>query len=344
MLVASGGKLVALAEDQEQPRELWDYPTRGQIPGSPAVGPDGNIRIHSTDGHLHCVTAQGEQAWPPARVGEPLGWASPLVDEDNHTWVCSYSGGLIKVDHRGGRASGPFFRSRQKFDSTGVIKNGVMYVGAEDAFVYAVRLSGSRGKNEWNHVKDHGKTDWFINTGIAVYKDYFIVAGRDEYLYCFADDGVRHWRVHLRGQMLGSPVMDEAGNIYVGVSLEKRGERSSGQLVCVAASSHQVRWEYEAAAAIESSPVIGDDGVIYFGDNAGFVHAVDGNGKRQWKCGVGSPVRSAGTITAAKRVVFGTDRGDLVALCCDSHGLLKGGWPKYMGSLGQSGRSHVAGK
>jgi len=336
MLVCLGRRLVAFTEHEEEPRELWDYPTRGHIPGSAIVGRDGNIRVHSGDGMLHSIKPDGQQAFA-AKVGQPLGWASPLVDNDEHTLISAYSGGILKIDANGGRPNQPFFRSRQKFDSTGVIHQGVLYIGAEDAFVYAIRLAGSRGRNEWNQDKHHGKTEWFINTAIAFHDGLFVVAGRDEYLYAFDDKGQQIWRVHLRGQMLGSPVIDGEGNIYVGVSLEKRGEESHGTLVCVKGASHAVSWEYDAGAAIESTPVIGDDGMLYFGDNDGVIHAINLDGQRQWTQHVGSPVRSAGTITPSKRVLFGTDRGCLVALACSSSGLAKGGWPKFLGSLEQSG-------
>jgi len=35
--------------------------------------------------------------------------------------------------------------------------------------------------------------------------------------------------------------------------------------------------------------------------------------------------------------VFGNDRGLLVGLKCSSQAVATGGWPKYMGTLGQSG-------
>lgn len=336
MLVCLGKRLVALTEHEEKPRELWDYPTRGHIPGSAIVGGDGRIRVHSGDGMLHCITPEGEQAFA-TKVGEPLGWASPVVDNDDHTLISAYSGGLLKVDSKGTHTSQAFFRSRQKLDSTGVIHGGVLYIGGEDAFVYAIRLAGSRGRNEWNQDKNDGKTEWFINTAIAFHDGLLVVAGRDEYLYAFDDKGQQIWRVHLRGQMLGSPVIDGDGNIYVGVSLEKRGEESSGTLVCIKGTSHAVSWEYDTGASIESTPVIGDDGMLYFGDNDGVIHGIDLDGKMQWTQDVGAPVRSAGTITPSKRVVFGTDRGNLVALAVSSGGLAKAGWPKYLGTLGQAG-------
>ena len=336
LLACLGKRLVAFTEHEEDCRELWDYPVRGHIPGSPIVGRDGNIRVHSSDGMLHCVTPDGQQDFA-AKVGQPLGWASPLVDNDSHTLVSSYSGGLLKIDSKGARSNQAFFRSRQKLDSTGVIHHGTLYIGGEDAFVYAIRLAGSRGRNEWNQDKNHGKTEWFINTAIAYFNELFIVAGRDEYLYAFDDKGQQIWRVHLRGQMLGSPVVDGEGNIYVGVSLEKRGEESRGTLVCVKGTSQAISWEYEAGAAIESTPVIGDDGMLYFGDNEGVIHALDLDGQVKWTQNVGSPVRSAGTITPTKRVVFGTDQGVFVALASSSSGLAKEGWPKFLGTSTQSG-------
>lgn len=334
-----GRTLVALKEEQGEVKELWEYPLGGRAPGSPSLGGDGRLRVHTSDGKLHCVSNTGEQVWAPVDVGEPLGWASPVVDDEEHnTWVSSYTGGLIKIDAGGMRKKRPYFYSRQKFDSTGLIHQNVLYVGAEDGFVYAVELQGSRGSNRWDPLADEGKTGWFVNSAPALTPDSsIIVAGRDEYLYAFDLQGKQLWKIHLRGQMLASPVVDAKGDIYVGVTLLKSGQPARGKLVCINGSSHRVRWEYKAEGAVESTPVIGDDETVYFGDNEGKVHAVGFDGQSRWVQDVGSPVRSAGTIPAKNRLLFGLDKGTLVALVCSSQGLAGQGWPKYMGSLEQSG-------
>ncbi|MCE9545242.1 MAG: PQQ-binding-like beta-propeller repeat protein [Planctomycetia bacterium] len=335
---AVGRKLFALEERDGAIRSAWEYTTGGQIPGSPALGGDGRLRVHSGDGLLHCVTTSGEAAFPPADVGEPLGWASPVIDSQNNTWVCLYNGGLLRVDPRGVRGTTPFVRTRQKFDSTPLIRGGVLYVGAEDAYVYAIPLDASRGRNQWDHNGGHGKTEWFINSSPALSpQPALIVAGRDEFLYAFDLDGSLLWRLHLRGQMLGSPIVTADGDVLVGVSLQRRGEAGQGKLVCVDGRAHRVRWEYKAEGPIESTPVLGSDGVAYFGDNHGAVHAVDAGGQKVWIANVGSAVRSAGAIVGPGRLVFGLDTGTLVALACSSPGVATGGWPKYMGTLGQSG-------
>jgi len=338
LYAALGNQVVALQEIDGKVEAIWKYTTEGHIPGSPSLGPDGFLRVHSGDSKLHIISPTGEEAFPPVDVGEPLGWASPLVDDDGETWICAYGGGLLKVTSQGSFNRKPFFRSRQRFDSTGLIYKGIYYVGSEDGFVYAISTKGVRGRVTWDHLHGQGKTGWFINASPAITpNESLVVAARDEYLYGFRLSGKRIWKVHLRGQMLASPVVSATGDIYLGVSHTKLHGHREGKLVCVGDEPHQVKWEYKAQGAVESTPVIGEDGIIYFGDNAGSIHAVDPEGNRLWLQNVGSPVRSAGTICSPHRVVFGLDNGTLVALQCASEKIAEGGWPKYMGTLGQSG-------
>jgi len=338
MYAAIGSALYALSDGETAPTVVWKQVTGGNIPGSPVVGADGRVRVHASDGKLHCFTATGEAAYPPVDVGEPLGWASPVVDGQGNTWICLYNGGLLRVDPRGVRSPTPFFRTRQKFDCTPLIRGDKLYVGAEDGFVYAIDLAASRGRNQWDPLSGGGKTEWFINSSPALSpQGALIVAGRDEFLYAFDFDGKVMWKLHLRGQMLGSPVVSGEGDVLVGLSFIRRGQTGQGKLVCVESRGQRVRWEYAADGAVESTPVIGDDGLIYFGDNSGSVHAVQPDGRKAWTAQVGSAVRSAGTVSPAGRVVFGTDSGALVALNCASKSIADAGWPKYMGTSGQSG-------
>lgn len=335
---ALGNTLYGLVEEPGSAKVLWEYPTEGHIPGSPSLGPDSNLRVHSGDGKLHCVNLDGDEVFTTDDVGEPLGWASPLADDESNTWICAYHGGLLKIDSKGDRRRQPFFRTRQKFDSTGIIYKGIYYVGSEDGFVYAISTNGMRGRITWDHLAGHGKTDWFINSAVVLTPDeVIVVAGRDEHLYGFQLSGKKAWKVHLHGQLLGSPVVSADGDVYVGVSTSRPNRRGAGKLVCIGSSPHKIKWEYKAQELVESTPVIGDDGIVYFGDNAGSIHAVDAAGNRQWLRNVGVAVRTPGTIPCPHRVVFGTDKGVLVGIQCSSRGLAEGGWPKYMGTLGQSG-------
>ena len=338
MYLCSQNKLLAFREQNGRLQPLWTYETGERIPGSPVIGSDGNLRVHSGDEHLHIVTPAGQRLCDPALVGQPLGWAAPLVDDQNTTWICGYHGGLIRVDAAGRADERPFFRGRQRFDSTGLIHQGVLYVGAENACVYAIQLNGDRGTNLWDHLAERGRTGWFINSALALAPGpVLVVASRDDRLHGFQMDGRRLWSVEMDGQMLGSPVIDSDGSVYVGLSIVHGREQPRGALVRVDSLSHKVRWRYDTEAAVESTPVIGDDGIVYFGDNNGGIHAVDSDGRAAWTEKVTTGVRSPGALPGPERVVFGLEDGTFAALRCSSQKLRPGAWSKYLGNCRHAG-------
>jgi len=316
----------------------WKYVTAGLIPHSPAIGPDNNVRVHSCDGHLHVVDPDGHRVFDPVVVGEPLGWASPLVDPENNTWICRHEGGLARVGPSGQVASRPFLRTRRRFDCTGLIHGGILYVGSDDHYLIALPITGDLGQNSWENSADRGRTCGAIHSPVALTgAPELLVVSQDDHLYSFSLDGQQRWAVPLPGQALGSPVVDEDGTIYLGISQTPRNREASGILLAIDPVSHQVKWQYRAEAPIESTPVIGDDGILYFGDNGGTIHAIDGAGKRIWTAEFESPVRSAGTIIAEKLVAFGLDNASFVVLKCSSRRLRPKGWPKLLGARDQTG-------
>ena len=331
-------RLFCLTEEDGKVKMLWEYVTGSRAPGPVVVSPDDTVRLHCSDGYLHSIeAASGRQTWPPACVGDPLGYAIPVVDMVGNTWISAADGGLIKVDSMGAVQKPRYFRSREKFDSPGVIAHGVLYIGSESGYVFAIDLREQRGSSLWNHAADQGYVGSVRAAPAMTAEGILILAGQDEHLYGFSPTGSLHWRTQVPGQVLGSPVFDRYGHIYVGVSQAPRGLEPRGLLVCLDGNSHKLRWEYRAAGPVESTPVIGDDDLIYFGDNTGELHAVTFHGRAQWTVNVGSPVRSAGTILAPERLAFGLDNETLLVLNCTSKGLAAEGWPKIGRTRGQCG-------
>lgn len=329
---------MALVEEDKKPKLLWEYVIGSRAPGPVVLGPQDTLRLHCCDGFLHCLdAATGKQVWSPAGVGEPLGYAVPVTDRDGNTWVSLHDGGLARVDYQGRIQDPPFFRSRHKFDSPAVIADGVLYVGSELGYLFAIDIRGECGENRWNHAADQGYVGVVRSAPLVTPDKVIVVAGQDEFLCGVAPVGALAWRTQMPGQVFGSPVADRNGHIYLGLCQAPRGMDPRGALVCIDGNSHKVRWEYRTAAPVESTPVIGGDDLIYFGDNAGTIHAVNFFGKAQWTADVDSPVRSAGTLLAPKRLAFGLDNESLVVLDCSSGGLAAEGWPKVGRTLGQSG-------
>ena len=207
-----------------------------------------------------------------------------------------------------------YLRSPVQFNSTGIIWDNTLYVGGEDQFVHAIDLAKNLGRELWDESQNHGRTGWYINSALAVLSDRtLIVASRDDHLYNFALDGTLRWKVKLPGQALGSPVVDAENCIYLGLSQVERGS-----LAAIDSRTQRVMWSYQAERPVESTPAIGADGLVYFGDNGGTVHAVNAEGSAVWMEPLGVPIRSSATFLRDQRLVFGLENGLLIALECDS--------------------------
>ena len=322
-------RLVALVEEDKQPKLLWEYVIGSRAPGPVVLGPQDTLRLHCCDGYLHCLdAATGKQDWSPAAVGEPLGYAVPVVDRDGNTWVSSNEGGLAKIDYQGRIQKPPFFRSRQKFDSPAVVFEGVLYVGSEIGYLFAIDLAAERGANQWNQATDQGYVGVVRSAPLVTPDSTIVVAGQDECLYGVARVGTLAWKTQMPGQILGSPVADRHGHIYLGLSQVPRGMDPRGVLVCLDGNSHKVRWEYRTAGAG------GIDARHWRRRRDLFRRQRQRDSRREllgkalWTADVGSPVRSAGTMLAPQRLAFGLDNESLVVLDCSSGGLAAEGWPK----------------
>jgi outer membrane protein assembly factor BamB len=326
-------------EDAEEGvRVSWKYRTGGAIPGSPCLCGDGSLRVHSEDGRLHGISSDGRALWAPVPVGAPLIHASPVVDEEGKTWICGCQGGLLCVDASGKTARKPFYDAAAVFDSTGILWNSTFIVGSEDHYLHAVDLSGSRGKETWNLREGKGETGWYVNSSPAAASGpVFVVAGIRNVLFGFSTQGEKLWEAPCRGQTLGSPAVDGDDRVYLGLGRDSEEDKPSGALACFDLRQQGFVWHFSTRAPVESTPVVGDDGTIYFGDDSGCIYAVDNQGESIWTYEHRIAIRTKGALAGPGKLVFGDDNGELIALHCDSKSLAKG-WPKYMGSSSQTGQ------
>ena len=257
--------------------------------------------------------------------------------QTNRTWIAQSTGGIISIDADGELARRRFYRTRRRFDCTGVIRDGLLYIGGEDHFVHAINLTGERGENVWKDSPDAGRTGGSINCPLVVSGSELLVISQDGLLHAFDWNGLSRWSVPIAGQVFGSPVVDPEGTILVGVSQTPRHQPMAGLIVAIDGATHKTRWEFKVDAPIESTPVIGDDGIIYFGDNNGTLYALRSPNDVIWKASFDAQIRSGGTFLSPNVVAFGLDDGSLVALKCSSGGLASKGWPKLQRTFGQSG-------
>ena len=159
-------------ESEDKPKILWEYVTGKHVPGPVVLGPNKTSCLHATDGYRAASTAStGKQNWPPACVGEPLGYAAPGGGASRATSGSAASkAGILKVDPRGHlQKPGMFFRSRQKFDSAGhPRRRSALRPRPKAATVFAIEAAGERGKSLWSHAGNHGFAGWCVHRAPAM--------------------------------------------------------------------------------------------------------------------------------------------------------------------------------
>ena len=78
--------------------------------------------------------------------------------------------------------------------------------------------------------------------------------------------------------------------------------------------SGKIKWKYKAGSTIGLSPVIGEDGTIYFGSRDKYFYAVNTNGILKWKFKTEGAIFSPPSLSSDGTLYFGSQDGYLYAL------------------------------
>ncbi len=258
-------------------------------------------------------------------------------------------------------------RVRASLSSPALSSDGtIIYAGGSDGQLYAydAETGDPVGTNELNHVLHLGGGTAYAPLVDADETVYVALSGgllvavtnglTDDFQLAY---GVK-WRVRSPRAMVGSPVMDEDGVVYVG-SLDHRlravrpdGSVSwtfqSGQditsspvldpdgninfgagrsLFIVAPAGGQL--SVTRGPAILGTPVVSEDGTIYFGSSDRYLYGVNGSGTNalRWRRGAGGAVRTSPAIGVTGNIFFGSDSRRVH--CLNTNGVIPPGtsWP-----------------
>ena len=162
--------------------------------------------------------------------------------------------------------------------------------------------------NEWvcvgaNYNGFKGTCPVFSPDGKTV---YIITFNKTTCLYAFnVETGEKTW-VYEPSAVSGSynplTVNPVTGDIYFGTT-------TAGQFYCVNASG-SLKWKFDGAGSMKSAaPAVNKDGsVVYVGDNAGNIFALDAaSGAKKWQAALGSA--TAGLLVNGNELVAGATNG-----------------------------------
>lgn len=182
---------------------------------------------------------------------------------------------------------------------------GHIIVGSDDAFLYALSATNLSRAWSWSPT-DTANPGWGTP---AINGDKIYIASDADTLY-YLQDAIsscsRLGAAVLPAPVSGAPVIDRSG--YVLVALE------NGILYKFEPTLQSPVWVDTIRFNIAlTSPVIDEAGVIYVGDDSGYVTAVNENGIVKWTQMV-DPAGISGMAVGVTRLYVGTGYGKLVAL------------------------------
>ena len=290
-----------------------------------SIGPDGTIYIgeafhlwkgSTTTGFSVPGHERKLYAFDPDRT---VKWTFGVGPRDIATHISIDPNGIVYF----GTAKGPYEQAECHFyavspegqekwfvllSSSGTIlsaalaEDGTLYIGGDTL----IALNPEDGSLKWEYDI---QTTTSIAAAPAVGRDGTMYVctrpgARENYSKLFAihPDGTKKWELDV-GVMETSPALSEVGTIYITswVPESTRAEPGIKTGLTAITPDGRVLWSYETRFpdwhfnpdqrgmpwGSDSSPIVGADGTVYFGTDAGLVYAVNDDGTLKWTFGAG---------------------------------------------------------
>lgn len=349
--------LIALDVATGAPR--WRFALgSAEVRSSPAVAADGSVTVlverrNSSPAlpqfELVRLSATGVQSWrrplgaPGARVD--VGFSAPTIAVDGSVYVATDS--LYKVTSAGEIAWSALSTGEDLRASAALGANGTVYFASHNVPLTA--LHPDSGRVLWSlplGINDHVLATPAIGGDGAIY-----IATNACVLHAVEPTGTLRWRFDATAfgancNMRSSPAIGSDGTIYLGT---KDGEPAAVMLAV--RPNGTLRWAFLPPGLpsdvpfshfdIYSSPAIGEDGTLYFGQEFGRIYAIDAEtGAEEWMVEARTGITWSSPVLTAQGVLIISDLdGTVYALTTASQGLdATAPWPRYRGGNASTGR------
>jgi len=234
--------------------EKWWY-NIGSTPGlcpSCIVGRDGTIYCHSDNGSIYAINPDGTLKWQFSTSSSIQAW--PSLGHDG-TIYAGNEAGIFFAINRNGTEKWRYTDSNPIRTDIAVAEDGTIYYCA-GGFLKALSSSGSF---LWNTPNVGAERPSIGPDGTIV-----VCKGGRGYI-AYYPNGNERWRWHNDRNTLCKAAISADGTVY--------GATWDSYIRAIDIEDGSLKWSYDTGNWIESNPMIGDDGTLYFGSNDGKMYA-----------------------------------------------------------------------
>ncbi|OUL60450.1 PQQ-binding-like beta-propeller repeat protein [Flavobacterium sp. AJR] len=188
------------------------------------------------------------------------------------------------------------FKTDGKIFSSPIAKNGIVFIGSEDGFLYAIEEKS--GNLKWKF-----KTNGAIHSSPSIYENTIFFGSFDGYYYAVnTTTGKEVWKFKTGGEnwysdlrILGTnpngKPMDDLWDFYLSSPVVYKDNKSAsvlfgssdGNVYSLDAKKGSLNWKFKTEGPIHSTPVL-DKNTLYIGSWDAKLYAINcKTGKEKWK-------------------------------------------------------------
>lgn len=212
------------------------------------------------------------------------------------------------------------FKTDGKIFSSPIAQNGVVFIGSEDGFLYAIEEKS--GKLKWKF-----KANGAIHSSPSIYENTIFFGSFDGYYYAVnTKTGKEIWKFQTGGEnwygevgMWGMKpkemLMDDLWDFYLSSPVIYKDNKtatvlfgsSDGNVYSLDAKKGNLNWKFKTEGPIHSTPVL-DKNTLYIGGWDAKLYAINcKTGKEKWKFSTGTKMGFKGiqsSVAVADGMVY----------------------------------------
>jgi outer membrane protein assembly factor BamB/subtilisin family serine protease len=178
---------------------------------------------------------------------------------------------------------------------------GVVYVGANDGYLYAI---GPDGSLRWRFLTTANAL--IDSATVAVGPDGTVYFGAsDRYAYAVTADGLLRWRYLTGGVLYTSPAVGADGSVYF---------KSADNFLYALSPTGTLLWRFNANGDTYAGPTVAPDGTLYLGSSDNALYAITPAGAQKWRFATNAGVYTAPSLDAAGNLYFASLTGTVYSL------------------------------